>query len=74
MGRRKKEIYRIKEILKMQGKDVKWFANELKMRFKINKRITYARVNNEIGAHIHDNLYMAIVLKVKLKEIYSLNY
>ena len=71
--RRKKSkgFYRIKEILLEQGKDEKWFAENLKSRFKVNKKTTYAILKDELIADIMLNVKMAIVLRVKLEEIYN---
>ena len=69
--RKSKPFYRIKEILMEQGKDAEWFAENLKSRFKVNKKTTYAILKDEMFADIMVNMKMAIVLKVKIEEIYN---
>ena len=71
VGRKRKDHYRINEILLEQGKDAKWLADILKTRFKVNKKTTYAIVKNEILEDIMINMLIALVLKVKIKEIFN---
>jgi len=62
---------RLKEILKEQGKDANWLADENKKKFKISKYITLAKIKGDERVNIMDRVQWAIILKVKLEELTS---
>lgn len=62
----------LKDILDERGIDYKWFATEMKNRFKYNKMRTYDLIKTHGVIDINDRLRINAILKISNKELLSL--
>lgn len=67
MGRKRVKRNKIEEVLREEGKDLDWLANEAMKRCKWSKKLTYSFVEDNLRLTLNDKFVYATCLKISYK-------